>query len=165
KDEQPRQTRAGGTGGPAARTGNAWDRSADQTTPRPRGFSPQPPVTPPGWTPAPQTPQTSPEPASRRPAVVAASCLFVLGALAAIGSILYPGPVNAGGAIVMVPYVIAVVLAIWLLIGKRLAVVPAILLGMWAPAAGFLVADVVAIAVDHSFNYTGSFLASYYAGD
>jgi serine/threonine protein kinase len=155
--------------------------AAEQTTPRPWVTSPPPqqvtpaaqtPVTPP-WTP-PGTPPGNPasaaagtaaESANRRPAVIAASCLFLLGALAAIGSLVYPGNVTAGAAVIMVAYVIAAVLAVWLLVGRQMAVVGAILLGLWAPAVGFLAADVVAVAADHSFDFTGSALADYYVGD
>ena len=157
---------------PVVKTGNGWDRAADQTTPRPRDTTPRPPVTPPVDTPVtppveiPVTPaaQVWGEP-HRPPAVTAAACLFALGALAAIGSIVFPGPVTAGADVIMAPYVIGLVLAIWLLAGKRLAVVAAILLGLWAPAVGFLFADVVAIAADHSFDLTGSGLVSYYVSD
>jgi serine/threonine protein kinase len=123
-----------------------------------------PPGTPPGTT-ATAAAGTAAESANRRPAVIAAACLFLLGALAAIGSIVYPGNVTAGAAVIMVAYVIAAVLAVWLLVGRQMAVVGAILLGLWAPAVGFVAADVVAVAADHSFDLTGSALANYYVGD
>jgi len=70
--------------------------------------------------------------------------------------------VHGGGAIYVVTYVIATVLAVWLLVGNRWPTVAAILLGMSAPALGFLATDVAAIAVDHSLDNTGSALASFY---
>ena len=163
KEERSGETPADGNVVPVVRTGNGRDRVADQTTPRPRVVSAQTPVTPADRTPVTPTGETSAEPASRRPAVVAASCLLGLGALAEIGSLVFPGPVNAAGAIIMVTYVISIVLTAWLLVGKRWTVVAAILLGMWAPAVGFLATDVATIAVDHSFNDTGSALVSFYA--
>ena len=148
-------------------------RAAEQTTPRPRVVSPpqvvtppvQPPFTPPVQTPFTSSARPAAAFADRGPAVTAAACLFLLGSVVACGSFLYPGPLTPGTAIILTLYVIAAVLAVWLLARRTSAALAAILLGLWVPAAGFLASDFAAIAADHSFRYTGSTLASYYAGD
>jgi len=96
---------------------------------------------------------------------VAASLLTLAGAIAAIVSAFVPGPLSSGGKVILVPYLLAIVLAVLLLAGKWRAPVAAILLGLWAPAVAFLAGDVVAVTADHSFDLTGGYLASYYVGD
>jgi serine/threonine protein kinase len=142
-------------------TGDGQGLTVDRTTPPLRDSAPQPRV-PPEETPVPPAGEYPEVPARRPSAAVAASCLVGLAALAEIGALILPGPVTGGGAIFIVTYVIATVLAGGLLVGKRWVTVAAILLGMWAPALGFLAADVAAIGIDHSLDYTGGALANFY---
>jgi serine/threonine protein kinase len=115
--------------------------------------------------PEPPSSETLPaDKAGRRPAV-AASLLILVGAIAAIVSSFIPGPLSSGGKVILVPYLLAIVLAVVLLAGKGRAPVAAILLGLWAPAVAWLAADVVAVTADHSFDLTGGYLASYYVAD
>ena len=115
--------------------------------------------------PEPPSSETRPADKAGRPPAVAASLLTLAGAIAAIVSAFVPGPLSSGGKVILVPYLLAIVLAVLLLAGKWRAPVAAILLGLWAPAVAFLAADVVAVTADHSFDLTGGYLTSYYIAD